>query len=325
MTSVPKISVIITTKNRVNFLKETIESFLRQTISPYEILIIDDKSSDGTREIIETQYGSKVTVITNTRGGLSAGRNIGFEHASGDYIKVFDDDDVLSPNSLEAQFTALQSSGRAFVYSPYIKAEYNQKWVPTDVLMHCYPLPPQMNIHQFMIKGGILVLPSCLFTRDLIKKTGYYNETITTYEDWDYLWKLGMYEPYPAHCKDSLMAYRQHGFQMTHGMLKQDLINKDKIAIFQEAFKYITLNKPSFTIIDRMYFLYRIFVTLDFISDKKYVDEMRKQKPLLFTVYGLLYRAENKYQRLKSKSNWTTWHGIEHNSDIITNALKCLN
>lgn len=305
------ISVIITTKNRKGFLKEAINSFLNQTLKPFEIIVVDDNSNDGTAEMLANDYSNSVKHVINTRGGLSAGRNIGFENATGDFIKIFDDDDVLSSNSLEVQYNELKKSGKQFIYSPYIKALYDNGWKPTDALMHHYPLPSKMSVQKFMIKGGIFVLPSCLFTKEIIDKTGPYNETVTTYEDWDYLWRLAKNEPHPAHSNKTLMIYRQHGFQMTHGMLKQDLINKDKITILKEAFEEIKLGKKQFNWYDRALMQYRIYQTLNFISDNLYVETIINEKPFLYPFYRLLFRLENKYQRIKSKSNWTTWHGVE--------------
>ena len=80
-----KISVIIPTYNRVFFLKRSIDSVLAQTLQPYEIIIIDDGSSDGTSAMIKKNYPD-LNLIYQDNKGVSAARNIGVKASSGDCL-----------------------------------------------------------------------------------------------------------------------------------------------------------------------------------------------------------------------------------------------
>ena len=92
----PLISVIIPTFNRKLMLKESIDSVLMQTYTNYEIIIIDDNSSDGTEQMIQNEYGKYKNVIyQKVLNSKDAGynRNVGYNLSKGDYIVYLDDDD----------------------------------------------------------------------------------------------------------------------------------------------------------------------------------------------------------------------------------------
>ncbi len=94
----PLISVIIPTYNRANFLGEAIESVLSQTYKNLEVIIIDDGSTDDTRQLIEKYTDKRIIYLYQEHGGTSAARNKGIQEAKGEYIAFLDSDDIwLSP------------------------------------------------------------------------------------------------------------------------------------------------------------------------------------------------------------------------------------
>jgi glycosyltransferase involved in cell wall biosynthesis len=99
----PVISVIIATYNRARFLPETVESILRQRFHEYELIIVDDGSSDDTRQIVEA-YGPRVRYFYQDNRGPSAARNLGVRHAQGAWISIQDSDDLCAPNHLETLY-----------------------------------------------------------------------------------------------------------------------------------------------------------------------------------------------------------------------------
>lgn len=103
----PKLSVIVPVYNVLNYVQEAVDSILNQSVSPYEVIIVDDGSTDGSGELVETLYGSHplVKIIHTPNGGLGEARNVGTRAATGDYIYYFDSDDV-SVNGLIAEFYA---------------------------------------------------------------------------------------------------------------------------------------------------------------------------------------------------------------------------
>src|SRR3989338_2429905 len=101
--SMPSVSVVIPTYNRAVRVKNAIDSVLSQTAADYEIVVVDDGSTDGTADIIHSTYGSKVILIEQENKGVSAARNTGVRAARGDLIAFLDNDDRWMPEKLQTQ------------------------------------------------------------------------------------------------------------------------------------------------------------------------------------------------------------------------------
>ena len=130
-----KISVIIPTYNRGNIIENSIKSVLNQTYKNFEVIIIDDGSTDNTKEIIDKFDDKRIKYIKiNENLGGSNARNIGIRHATGRYISFQDSDDISYTNKLELQFNNMinQNSNLDFCK---IKVIYNNSYynfVPTE-------------------------------------------------------------------------------------------------------------------------------------------------------------------------------------------------
>ncbi|MGO9245442.1 MAG: glycosyltransferase family 2 protein [Verrucomicrobiia bacterium] len=103
MTS-PLVSVVIPTYNYGRYICETVESALGQTYSPIEIIVVDDGSTDDTRECLAA-YGDRIRYIHQQNRGLSAARNTGIQAAQGKFVALLDSDDLWLPDKLERQVT----------------------------------------------------------------------------------------------------------------------------------------------------------------------------------------------------------------------------
>ena len=96
-----KVSVIINNYNYINYLADAINSALAQKLRPYEIILVDDGSTDGSPDFAEANYGSRVNLIRSKNGGQLSAFCKGLEAASGDYVALLDSDDVWKPTHLE--------------------------------------------------------------------------------------------------------------------------------------------------------------------------------------------------------------------------------
>jgi glycosyltransferase involved in cell wall biosynthesis len=114
MSNKPLVSVIIIFLNAERFIEEAIESVIGQTYSNWEILLVDDGSTDSSSEIARyyaALYNSRVRYLEHDRHenrGMSASRNLGINNSKGEYIAFLDSDDVWLPNKLERQITILE-------------------------------------------------------------------------------------------------------------------------------------------------------------------------------------------------------------------------
>ena len=104
-----RLSVIIATRNRADFVADAIDSVLAQPHANLEILVVDDGSVDGTAEVVG-KYPSPVRYIYREQAGPSASRNYGIKLATGDFLGFLDDDDVWSPDKLAVQLPPLLHS-----------------------------------------------------------------------------------------------------------------------------------------------------------------------------------------------------------------------
>src|SRR5262247_210211 len=106
----PKVSVIIPTHNRAEFLRSAIISVLNQTFQDFEIIIIDDASKDHTREVIANFKDTRIEVIHNQISkGAAGARNIGLMNTGCEYVAFLDDDDEWLPEKLKMQICLLDN------------------------------------------------------------------------------------------------------------------------------------------------------------------------------------------------------------------------
>lgn len=111
MTELPKVSVIIPTHNRADLLPRAVSSVLAQTYQNFELLIVDDGSTDYTQDVIAGFSDSRIRAFRQeTNRGQSAARNVGIANACGEYIAFLDDDDEFTPTSLADRVVALESA-----------------------------------------------------------------------------------------------------------------------------------------------------------------------------------------------------------------------
>ncbi len=180
----PLVSVVIPVFNGEKTIRETIESVLNQTLTDFELVVINDGSQDGTLDIVERIPDSRIQVFSYPNVGQSTSRNRGIEIAKGDYISFIDADDLWTPDKLEAQLQALQANpkaGVAYSWTDWIdessqllgKGSYNteQGAVFTKLLLN-----------DFVANGS-----NVLIRRQALTEVGGFDPSVTPAEDWD-LW-----------------------------------------------------------------------------------------------------------------------------------------
>ena len=125
--TMPKVSICIPTYNRKKYLKETLDSVFAQTYKDYEIVIVDDGSTDGTEEMIK-KCGKTIRYYWQKNAGEAATRNKLIELAQCQFIAFIDSDDLLMPDAVERMVNAIESQpDEVIVYGPYIRIDENGK------------------------------------------------------------------------------------------------------------------------------------------------------------------------------------------------------
>ena len=129
-----KFSIIVPIYNREIYIQQVINSVLEQTYSDWELLLIDDGSTDGTATICKRNSGNdnRIQYIYKSNGGVSSARNYGIKIASGDFIVFLDSDNTLTNNALEALYRLLQETKHVdfIVFGFNISA--SSKWLPSE-------------------------------------------------------------------------------------------------------------------------------------------------------------------------------------------------
>ena len=208
-----KISVVIPTFNRISLVARAIDSVLKQSLNPYEIIVVDDGSDDGTSEMIQNKYKS-IKLIQQQNNGVSAARNNGIKHAKGDWIALLDSDDEWTEKKLENQVDRLIKTPE------YDFCHTNEIWIRNGVRVN------QRKKHE---KYGGYIFDKCLdicrispssvlFRKNILDHVGWFDNQLPVCEDYD-LW-LRITAEYRILFIDEplIIKYGGHDDQLSHGV-----------------------------------------------------------------------------------------------------------
>ena len=185
--SQPTVSVVIPTHNRAHYIKETIGSVLAQTYSDYEIIVVDDRSTDNTAEIIQGLSNDKpIRYFSQPCGSAPAARNFGLQQAQGKYIAFLDSDDLFMPEKLAKQVAFLdEHASVAFVHAGYEKFSDQGEdlgYRDTSRISGNYYI-------QMLLDWSVLIATPCVLVRKtVLDEVGDFDEQMRAAEDLD-LWR----------------------------------------------------------------------------------------------------------------------------------------
>jgi glycosyltransferase involved in cell wall biosynthesis len=180
----PLISVIIPAFNSAETIESTLESVFQQTLQDFEIIVINDGSTDATLNLLNTIQDPRLTVLTYENSGVSTSRNRGIAQAQGDFIAFLDADDIWLPNKLMTQLQALQEN--AFADVAYSWTDY----IDTAGNFLYSGLHPRFsgNVHRQLLLGCFLETGSNpLIRRQALVNSGNFDPLLSHSEDWE-LW-----------------------------------------------------------------------------------------------------------------------------------------
>ena len=198
------VSVIIPTYNRKRLLSRAVKSVLNQSYSNLECIIVDDASSDETREVINSFQDDRIIYFRHEENkGASAARNTGIKKSQGEFIAFLDDDDLWFPEKLNKQLNKIESSNCDFVMCNYkvnnqinqIQYTKNLNAFADDFLYHIIRRPGPF-------------LQCCLFQKHfLLKNLHLFDSRATPSEDWDFFISLSALNPAVENIDASLFQW----------------------------------------------------------------------------------------------------------------------
>ncbi|MEZ5308787.1 MAG: glycosyltransferase family 2 protein [Pyrinomonadaceae bacterium] len=226
MESAPIVSVIIPFYNREEFLSEAIESVLAQTIDSWELILVDDGSSDRGPAIAESyrdQYPDKVRIIGHSGGenrGASASRQFGIEVSNGEYVTFLDSDDVFLPDSLKLQIEGFTESPEADAvcgtllcwYSWSENADHTERDFKIDLMLNPGNVysPPDLFIHNLGFGGSKPGIGCVMLKRRFAVDCGVFSEKYKyAWEDQVFWAKVSLHGRILV-LDEVLAKYRQH-------------------------------------------------------------------------------------------------------------------
>jgi glycosyltransferase involved in cell wall biosynthesis len=211
----PTVSVVLPTYNSAHFLGTAIESVLAQTLQDWELIVVDDGSTDDTRDVVAA-FGPRVRYVYRENGGAAAALNAGIRLARGTYVAFLGADDRWAPEKLALQVAQLDSlpSTVGVVYSDLLLVNLEDETVLGRFLGGREPPRGRVLSQLVRTEGSFLHPCASLVRREVFDNVGVFDESLKTHEDWD-LWirVAGVYEVEALDIP--LATYGRHPSQLT--------------------------------------------------------------------------------------------------------------
>ena len=229
MENKPVVSVIIPTYNRAHLIGGAIKSVLNQTYQDFEIIVVDDGSTDNTGEIIRGFKDKRVKYIKKYKEnkGSSVARNIGIKVARGKYIALLDSDDEWLPEKLDKQIKVLQSESPevGVVYSNLLYIDENGK----NMSKFRNPKKEGYIYEDLLGKNYVGTNSTLLIRKECFNRVGLFDDLLNTQQDWDMWIRIAKYYRFVL-IKVPLVKYRLHSNQISRN-LELKIITANRILV----------------------------------------------------------------------------------------------
>ena len=235
--STPRFSVIIPTFNRSDFLREALESVVRQSFRSFEVIVVDDGSTDDTREVLDRFKGDALVLRQSNQGGGVA-RNLGASAASGEYFAFLDDDDLLFPWALGTYDKVIRSCGEPALVVSHLKefsgasplCEISE--IPSEAEYVLYPT--------YLVKDRTVRTSASMMVvhRSAFEQAGGFQNG--GFDDVDFLLKVSGAGPAVLILSPRTVVYRWHGANAVRDMERafrgiRSLIRTERAGGYQGA------------------------------------------------------------------------------------------
>ena len=210
--NIPLVSIIIPSYNSLKYLDDSISSALNQTYKNIEVILIDDGSTDGTKDSFEKFEKLGVKCIYQENAGASTARNTGLDNAKGEYIQFLDADDILHKEKIKKQIDKMQIEDADLSFTPW--SNFKEKINNSEGFKF-------NNIDYGSTKSGIELMISYgeenwfiptsawLVSKKLINKAGYWNPNITINDDGEYFTRILLFTGKVICVDEVLTFYRE--------------------------------------------------------------------------------------------------------------------
>jgi glycosyltransferase involved in cell wall biosynthesis len=231
----PGISVIMPAYNSTKYIGEAIQSILNQTYTKWELIVVDDGSTDDTVQVVQKyiDQDSRIRLYKNEHGGPSQARNTAIEHAQYDWLALLDADDIALPQRFAKQIAAATADPEVAVWGSFV-SHINAK----GKILSIHKVGPTsiLEFQEQLKKGYVpqVINPSVLMKKEMINKVGDYDKDFPAAQDLELFDRIAQHGPIVA-VSEVLTYYRVHG----------DAISMSKFFTQRELAAYVRLRSQN--------------------------------------------------------------------------------
>lgn len=234
------ISIIVPVYNGERYLAECIDSVLGQTFADWELIIVDDGSTDGSGAIADRycRHDDRIRVIHRVNGGMSVARNTGIESVSGEYVYFLDCDDILHPEALALLFDAIETNKADMaIAGAVLGSSYSPKRLGKVCFRNMNPIEV---VKDSLYQRGILHAPwGKIYKKTILDKVRFTKGLC--YEDLDFFYRYSLLCDKIAVSYEKLYFYRQHPSSIMHTWTGQRL---DVLDVVDDIEAYMAESQP---------------------------------------------------------------------------------
>jgi glycosyltransferase involved in cell wall biosynthesis len=201
----PLVSVLVTSYNAMPYLVNAVEGIINQTYTNWELIVIDDHSSDNTMDYLNSLENEKIIVKLNTKKGRGTALNFGLSHCKGKYIAINDADDYSLPNRLDVQVAFLESNSNVGLVGAH---SILKNYLNGEIIPHERPTT-ELGIKVAFTKGQPIQHVTIMARRNIIEAVGGYNEKIKFLFDRDIFLRIAAISQL-SNLKDMLVEVGHH-------------------------------------------------------------------------------------------------------------------
>lgn len=300
----PLVSIVIPMYNAEAFIRETLSSIYAQKYPYIEVIVVNDGSTDSSREIVLSDFPRCILIQNSNSGGCSHPRNEGAKHAKGDLITFFDADDIMCPWKMEMQVEFLKNNNEIDLVCVDYQNFSKDKEYPFSHFETCPNLQQRLKklgetqlilspreARQILIKENYVIANSPLFRAEVFKDIGGYDETLKASEDFELFYRLSM--------KYSVGIINKIGF-------KRRLHNSNMSSNQEKILQYKILSRSKI---------------LSYEKDKGFGKEIRKRIAEYYIALGYHYIGKNNYLAIWNSLK-SIQYGIISQKNLARNIAK---
>lgn len=220
---VPLLSIVVPLYNKAPFIKATLESILCQGAEDFEVIVVNDGSTDGGEDVVNQIVDSRIRLISQPNRGVSAARNLGIAQSRGEWIYLLDGDDLMMPNALKEVIPLLKSGESDVIITSYAHSR-NGMIAPAKPRMKAGSLRAPL-LNKFI--GRFKYVTGSIFVKSNIAKKFKFDTALRRYED-DQVYCQWFMSGSVYFCPIVMMCYNHEGNSAS--LINQDNFESDYLA-----------------------------------------------------------------------------------------------